>query len=166
MSTLSEWLRLAGLESYERTFSESGVNLDVIPDLTEADLKELGLSLGDRKRFLKAAATLRPTALSGTEKPELPIALVALAKSPIPAAERRQLTVMFCDLVGSTALSAQLDPEDLRDLIGYITSLLRKQSPALTVSLQNTWGMAYSSILAIPRLTRTTRNKQYVPASQ
>ncbi len=118
MSTLSEWLRLAGLESYERTFSESGVNLDVIPDLAEADLKELGLSLGDRKRFLKAAATLRPTALSGTEKPELPIALVASAKSPIPAAERRQLTVMFCDLVGSTALSAQLDPEDLRDLIG------------------------------------------------
>src|ERR1700720_354003 len=98
MSTLSEWLRLAGLESYERTFSESGVNLDVISDLTEADLKELGLSLGDRKRFLKAAATLRP--LSGTEKPELPIALVAMAKSPIPAAERRQLTVMFCDLVG------------------------------------------------------------------
>src|SRR6266566_6887734 len=118
MSTLSEWLRLAGLESYERTFSESGVNLDVIPDLAEADLKELGLSLGDRKRFLKAAATLRPTALSGTEKPELPIALVASAKSPIPAAERRQLTVMFCDLVGSTALSAQLDPEDLRELIG------------------------------------------------
>ena len=63
MSTLSEWLRLAGLESYERAFSESGVNLDVVPDLSETDLKELGLSLGDRKRFLKAAATLRPTAL-------------------------------------------------------------------------------------------------------
>src|SRR6266480_7291965 len=120
MSTLSEWLRLAGLESYERAFSESGVNLDVVPDLSETDLKALGLSLGDRKRFLKAAATLRPTALPEAEKSELHIASIAPTKPARPsmAAERRQLTVMFCDLVGSTALSAQLDPEDLRELIG------------------------------------------------
>jgi len=66
----AKWvLRLAGLESYERTFSESGVNLDVIPDLTEADLKELGLSLGDRKRFLKAAATLRQRLCRGPKSP-------------------------------------------------------------------------------------------------
>jgi class 3 adenylate cyclase/predicted ATPase len=120
MTALSEWLRRAGLEAYEGAFAESGVDLDVIPDLGEADLKEIGLSLGDRKRFLRAAAALRPAPMTGSGKPEQHVTPVAPARTAVPssAAERRQLTVMLCDLVGSTALSAQLDPEDMRELIG------------------------------------------------
>ena len=119
MSALGEWLRHAGLEAYEAAFANSGVDLDVIPDLGEADLKEIGLSLGDRKRFLKAAAALKPRSAATPGTPEH-IAPGTPSRSALPtlAAERRQLTVMFCDLVGSTTLSAQLDPEDMRELIG------------------------------------------------
>jgi class 3 adenylate cyclase len=88
--------------------------MDVLPDLADADLKELGVSLGERRRLLKAALTLRPQHAppdaSPSEGPESP------PMGP-PSAERRQLTVVFVDLVGSTALSIRLDPEDLRELI-------------------------------------------------
>ena len=80
--------------------------MDVLPDLSDSDLKEIGLPLGDRKRLLMAALRLEEPARRKSE----------LTTSPKTEAERRQLTVMFCDLVGSTALSHQLDPEDLRDV--------------------------------------------------
>jgi class 3 adenylate cyclase len=86
--------------------------LGVLPDLTDADLEKLGVLLGHRKRLPKAIADLnRTTAESGP-----PLAVVSAPTAD--AAERRQLTVMFCDLVGSTALAAQLDPEDMRGIIG------------------------------------------------
>ncbi|VIO78634.1 adenylate/guanylate cyclase domain-containing protein [Bradyrhizobium ivorense] len=97
---VGEWLRGLGLEQYETAFREAEVGADVLPDLTDADLVELGVSLGNRKRLLKAVAALRGPA------PQVP-----------DEAERRQLTVMFCDLVGSTEISARLDPEDMRDVI-------------------------------------------------
>jgi len=104
---VSQWLEQLGLSQYVGLFTENEVDVDVLPDLTEQDLKDLGIPLGHRKKLLKAIAVF--------------VASSAVDRRPVPAAradaERRQLTVMFCDLVGSTALSTQLDPEDLREVI-------------------------------------------------
>ena len=104
------WLRGLGLGQYEGTFRESEIEADVLPELTEVDLEKLGLPLGPRKRILKAIANL-----GDEDKSPRPTSLVR--PSSEDAAERRQLTVMFCDLAGSTALSARLDPEDMRQVI-------------------------------------------------
>jgi len=112
---ISGWLQSHGLEQYEDLFRANQIEMDVLPDLTESDLEKIGLSLGARKRLLKAISTLG----DGTMAAERP----SPVKRPQNAehnAERRQLTVMFCDLVGSTALSERLDPEDMRGIIrGY-----------------------------------------------
>jgi class 3 adenylate cyclase/predicted ATPase len=109
---VAEWLRALGLEQYERAFRENEIDERVLPSLTGEDLRDLGVTLvGHRRRLLDAIAALR----AGT-----PVAAVTAASGDAPAqpeAERRQLTVMFCDLVGSTALSTRHDPEDLRELI-------------------------------------------------
>jgi class 3 adenylate cyclase/predicted ATPase len=105
------WLRSLGLGQYEGVFRANEIEADVLPDLSEADLEGLGLPLGPRKRILKAIANLADT--DGVSRAG-PRATVSVADD---AAERRQLTVMFCDLVGSTALSARLDPEDMRQVI-------------------------------------------------
>jgi class 3 adenylate cyclase/predicted ATPase len=98
------WLRELGLERYEPAFRDSEITAAVLPELTEADLKELGLPLGPRKLLLKAIASL----------PDGPAPESAPAPKAITReADRRQLTVLFCDLVGSTELSARLDPEDM-----------------------------------------------------
>jgi predicted ATPase/class 3 adenylate cyclase len=94
------WLRGLGLERYERAFRDAEVTPEILPELTEADLRELGLPLGPRKAVLKA---IRDLAAPTGDAPS--------------QAERRQLTVLFADLVGSTALSASLDPEDMREVI-------------------------------------------------
>src|SRR5882762_2400712 len=106
---LAAWLQGLGLGQYEGTFRENEIEADVLRDLTEADLEKLGLPLGPRKRILKAIANLGEA--QKTSEAE------STAPPPQNAAERRQLTVMFCDLVGSTALSARLDPEDMRLVI-------------------------------------------------
>lgn len=106
--SFEDWLREHGLERYAPTFRANDVDFEVIRALSESDLKELGLTLGSRKRFLAAVADL-PLELSG-KRPEL------RAQTP-SGTERRQLTVMFCDLVGSVALAEQLDPEKLRKLV-------------------------------------------------
>jgi class 3 adenylate cyclase len=105
------WLRSLGLGQYEALFRASEIDADILPELTEADLEKLGVSLGHRKRLLRAISGL-------TAAETLPAPSVPAGARPHDAAERRQLTVMFCDLVGSTALSARLDPEDLRGIIG------------------------------------------------
>jgi class 3 adenylate cyclase len=105
------WLRELGLERYEPAFRENEIDWEVLPELTEADLEKLGLLLGPRKKLLKATAELsgKPIALSPEAAPP---------PRPLrPEAERRQLTVLFCDLVDSTALSARLDPEQMREVI-------------------------------------------------
>jgi class 3 adenylate cyclase len=101
---IEKWLHGLALQQYAATFRANGIDAEVLPELTEADLEKLGIVLGHRKRLLKAIAASR--------KPE------AVEAVPPAGAERRQLTVMFCDLVGSTALASRLDPEDLRDVIG------------------------------------------------
>ena len=109
---VAAWLRDLGLGQYEGVFRESEIEADVLPELTEADLEKLGLPLGPRKRILKAIANLG-------EAPKTSV-VESVAPRPEGAAERRQLTVMFSDLAGSTALSARLDSEDMRHVIrGY-----------------------------------------------
>ena len=107
---VAEWLRDLGLEQYADAFRENAIDAEVLRDLTAEDIRELGVTpIGHRRRLLTAIA-----ALGGGASPAEP----APVSSSAPAeAERRQLTVMFCDLVGSTALSAQLDPEDYRDVV-------------------------------------------------
>src|SRR5215831_18595477 len=110
------WLESIGLGRYADIFAQNRVDLDVLPDLNEADLAELGIPLGDRKRLLRAIASLVDLTDRNT-----PGATRVRSSGPpsagIAVAERRQLTVMFCDMIGSTTLSEQLDPEDLRDII-------------------------------------------------
>src|SRR5499426_1495874 len=104
------WLRSLGLGQYEALFRASEIDADILAELTEVDLEKLGVPLGHRKRLLRAISGLTAAeTLSAASAP-------AVAK-PHDAAERRQLTVMFCDLVGSTALSAHLDPEELREVV-------------------------------------------------
>jgi hypothetical protein len=134
------WLHGLGLERYEAAFRDNEIDWALLPKLTADDLKDLGVSLvGHRRKLLDAIAEL-----SAAEAPAAPIPPTApTGASPLPApampspgahpgaapphaaearaaaeAERRQLTIMFCDLVGSTPLAASLDPEDLRDVIG------------------------------------------------
>jgi class 3 adenylate cyclase/predicted ATPase len=110
---LGGWLRGLGLGQYEATFRENGIDADVLPDLTDTDLEKLGVLLGHRKRLLKAIA-----GLGGADRELAPSQPTAkIEPKPHDTAERRQLTVMFCDLVGSTAISARLDPEDMRGVI-------------------------------------------------
>ena len=105
---IAAWLHSLGMQQYEEAFRDNAIDPALLPELTADDLKDLGVSLvGHRRKLLAAIATLRS---DDSPKPEAPAAA--------STAERRQLTVMFCDLVGSTALSAQLDPEDLRGIIG------------------------------------------------
>ncbi len=106
MSGVREWLRSHGLSEYADRFAENRIDLSILPDLTDEDLKELGVLLGDRRRMLRAIAEFAPTL-------QFP---GALATEPLEEAERRQVTVMFADLVGSTALSTGMDPEDLREV--------------------------------------------------
>ena len=101
------WLRNLGLGQYESAFIKNAIDTDVLPELTEGDLEKLGVPLGDRKRLIKAIKAMAggsPSALIASEVGE---------NAPSDAAERRHLTVMFCDLVGSAALSARLIAEDM-----------------------------------------------------
>src|SRR6476646_5412216 len=109
------WLRNLGLGKYEPAFVENAIDFDVLPELTEGDLEKLGMTLGDRKRFIKAIKAMAGDSPGAPSRSE--VDGPSGNYSPMAAAERRHLTVMICDLVGSTALSARLDPEDMRALI-------------------------------------------------
>jgi class 3 adenylate cyclase len=108
---VAEWLRTLGLDQYEPAFRENKIEADLLPSLTAEDLKDLGvLPFGHRRRLLAAIAALQCTPTVG------PVVEAVTSAAKLDA-ERRQVTVMFCDLVGSTALSARFDPEDLREVI-------------------------------------------------
>jgi class 3 adenylate cyclase/predicted ATPase len=110
MQPIAEWLAKIGLERYAAAFAENDIDVAILPHLTDADLEKIGVSLGHRRKMLAAIAEL------GGAVPASPHPALAERK-PQDAAERRQVTVMFSDLVGSTALSARMDPEDLREVI-------------------------------------------------
>ena len=110
---IEAWLQGLGLERYITAFRDNEIDREVLPRLTSEDLKEIGVAaIGHRRKLLDAIAALGASAAGTTPTG-------AVSDAPAPAeAERRQLTVMFCDLVGSTAIATRLDPEDLRAVIG------------------------------------------------
>ena len=129
------WLRNLGLEQYEATFRENAINEKVLPNLTAEDLKDMGVSVvGHRRVLLDAITALR------TAPAQAPDAASTTDKPPKDTAERRQVTVMFSDLVGSTALSARMDPEDLREVISAYQKWPRPFSGSAGL-WRSTWGM-------------------------
>jgi class 3 adenylate cyclase/predicted ATPase len=117
MQQIADWLEKLGLGQYAPRFAENDINFAILSDLTDQDLKEIGVpSLGHRRQLLRAIAELNSVE-KGAPK-FAPETAAPVTPQPQNAAERRQLTVMFVDLVGSTALSARLDPEDMREIVG------------------------------------------------
>ena len=115
MQQIADWLQKLGMAEYTQCFVENDIDFTILGDLTDQDLEKIGIaSLGHRRKLLRAIANLETI-----EKAAPAAAVVAAPASPLPldTAERRQVTVMFSDLVGSTALSARMDPEDLREVI-------------------------------------------------
>jgi len=111
VATITEWLASLGLPEYAQLFADNSIDdVSILRDLTDQDLKDVGVPLGHRRKMLRAIAELSGAVPAG------PRSSVQAEPKPQDAAERRQLTVMFSDLVGSTALSTKLDPEDLRSV--------------------------------------------------
>src|SRR5215831_12621734 len=135
MQQIVDWLEKLGMSEYAQRFAENRIDFSVLPDLTDQDLEKLGVVLGDRRKMLRAIAAMAGVPAAGA----LPAPVTAYvtrepAPSPVSAAaeatgERRHLTVMFCDLVGSTSISAKLDAEEWRDLV---RSYLDAASEAVT----------------------------------
>ena len=115
---LAEWLGRHGLDRHARTFAENNIDFSVLPDLTEDDLEKLGISLGHRKKLLRAIEAITAARQpSGTTTAAANIPTPSTPLEQYREAEFRQITVMFCDLVGSMQLSEKLDPEDVQRLI-------------------------------------------------
>src|SRR5580692_9091720 len=110
MQPIADWLAKLSMSEYAERFEANRIDVSVLPDLTDLDLEKLGVLLGDRRKILRAIRELAQPLSRSAQDP-------APAEPTRDEAERRQLTVMFCDLVGSTALSAKLDPEDLRGIV-------------------------------------------------
>src|SRR5215831_19961579 len=124
---IARWLEGLGLGQYQHAFHRSDVDTAVLPELTADDLTALGVtSIGHRRKLLAAIAALRPARPSAAETTAAGSTTFAHPHTPVADAERRQVTVMFCDLVGSTALSSRLDPEDLWQVIGAYHSCVTK----------------------------------------
>jgi hypothetical protein len=111
MQQIAEWLAKLGMSEYAERFAENAIDFGVLPDLTDQDLKDIGVLLGHRRKLLRAIAELNEALPPKAAPP------AAVSITPQDAAERRQITVMFSDLVGSTALAGRMDPEDLREVI-------------------------------------------------
>src|SRR6516162_10862961 len=141
MQQIADWLQKLGISEYVQRFVENDIDFEVLSELTDTDFDRLGVSIGHRRKLLKALATgvppgaaaLPSSPIASSLTPEPSRAVEAARPSPpsiaVAAGERRYLTVMFCDLVGSTSISAQLDAEEWRDLV---RSYLDAASEAVT----------------------------------
>jgi class 3 adenylate cyclase/tetratricopeptide (TPR) repeat protein len=141
---VGEWLRSLGLSQYETVFRESEIDTDVLPELTDADLEKLGLPLGHRKRLLKAIAAFSASDSRASAPPPQ-------RAPPQTDAERRHLTVMFCDLVGSTTISASLDAEDWRNLVNTYLDEASKAVTALGGHVLKKLGDGLMALFGHPR---------------
>jgi class 3 adenylate cyclase len=106
------------MSEYAKPFAENRIDFSVLPDLTDQDLEKLGVLLGDRRKRLRTIASLDNTRAAPPRAAASAPSLTAPLREASGAGERRYLTVMFCDLVDSTGISAQLDAEEWRDLVG------------------------------------------------
>jgi class 3 adenylate cyclase/tetratricopeptide (TPR) repeat protein len=146
------WLRGLGLGRYEEKFRENKINFDVLADLTDGDLRELGVSLGDRRRLLKAIAELGPQQPLTTHALSTPAAPTpAQSFAQLDSAERRPITVMFCDLVGSTELAVALDVEDWRYLVNTYLDEASRAVTELGGHVLKTLGDGLMALFGYPR---------------
>jgi class 3 adenylate cyclase len=161
---LGEWLRSLGLGKYEAAFRENEIDETVLPSLTEEHLKHLGVTaLGHRLKLLEAIAALRTDA--GAKAPAADAATPSTAPSAPPEdrAERRQVTVMFSDLVGSTALSARMDPEDLREIISAYQRCVAGAVQRFGGFVAKYMVTGFWFISATPKPMRTTQSERCAP---
>jgi class 3 adenylate cyclase len=123
---IAAWLRELGLERYEDAFRENEIEVEILPKLTADAVKDIDVTIvGHRRKLLEAIAALAEPALAPHAEPS---ALAEAAPKARPAeAERRQLTVLFCDLVGSTELAARLDPEDMGACLRLLSEIVARQ---------------------------------------
>src|SRR5215471_6432319 len=156
------WLRSLGLGKYEAAFRENDIDETVLPGLTHETLKELGVaSIGHRVKLLDAIAALRKDDSGKTPSVEAATTSSVPSVHPGDRAERRQVTVMFSDLVGSTALSARMDPEDLREVISAYQKCVANIVQRFGGFVAKYMGDGSWCISVIPKPTRTTLSGQY-----
>jgi class 3 adenylate cyclase len=117
MQQIADWLEKLGMSEYAQRFAENDIDVEVLSELTDKDFDRLGVSIGHRRKIMRAIREFAPSPVSGVPE-RFASAATDTQAAPRDTAERRQVTVMFSDLVGSTALSTRMDPEDLRNLIG------------------------------------------------
>jgi class 3 adenylate cyclase len=164
------WLRGLGLEQYLEAFQANAIDVHILPELTADDVKELGVGpVGHRRKLLAAIAALRADRSLGNKDPSgprypPPARAKATSREPQSSVERRRLTIMFCDLVGSTALSSRLDPEDLREVIGAYYQCCAEVVDSFDGYLARHLGDGVLSISGIRKRMKTIRSAQFVPA--
>ena len=157
------WLRRLGLEQYEAAFRENDIDDAVLPRLTHENLKELGVaSLGHRVKLLDAIAALRNNASGNAPSVDAATTSSAANRHPEDRAERRQVTVMFSDLVGSTALSARMDPEDLREVVSAYHKCVAEVVRRFGGFVAQIWATACWSTLATQRPMRMMPSERCV----
>jgi hypothetical protein len=164
MQQIADWLKKLGMPEYGGRFAENGVDFSVLPHLTDQDLKDMGVLLGHRRKMLAAIGELssKPAAPPppATGAPIAPAAIptaspIAPAKEAI--GERRYLTIMFCDLVDSTGIAAQLDAEEWRDLVNAylddasaaVTEMGGHVAKKLGDGLMALFGYLFATIVAV-----------------
>ena len=154
MQEIADWLDKLGMSEYAQRFAENGIDFSVLPDLTDQDLEDMGVVLGHRRKILRAIAELTDAG-KAAQRPTAP-AEATSAVRPQDSAERRQVTVMFSDLVGSTALSARMDPEDLREVISAYQKCVAETVQRFGGFVAKYMGDGVLFTSAIRRRTRTT----------
>jgi hypothetical protein len=156
MQQVADWLKKLGMSEYVERFAQERIEIDVLPELTDQDLERLSIPLGHRRRMLRAIREL------AGPPPESSQTAATTEPTRRDDAERRQVTVMFSDLVGSTALSTRMDPEDLREVIAAY-----QRCVAVTVaSSPDIWVTARSFTSAIRQRMRMMPSVQFGPASR
>jgi SAM domain (Sterile alpha motif)/Adenylate and Guanylate cyclase catalytic domain len=154
---IAGWLEKLGMSEYAQRFAENGIDVSVLQHLTDQDLKEIGVLLGHRRKILAAIAEL----VGAVQAPPQP----ALTESkPQDTAERRQVTIMFSDLVGSTALSARMDPEDLREIISAYQKSVAETVGRFGGFVAKYMGDGVLAYFGYPRRTSMMRSAPFGPA--
>src|ERR1043166_7582349 len=152
---MGAWLRGLNLEQYEGAFRENDIDAEVLSEVTADDLVALGItSVGHRRKLLAAIAALKSEPIHNRSIEQTSTASSSSSQI-LTGAERRYLTVLFCDLVGSTALASKRDPEDVRELLGSYHSAVSEEVAASTASLPNSWATGSSHISAPRKRMRT-----------
>ena len=156
MQQIADWLQTLGLGQYAQRFAENDIEIDVLSELTDQDFDRLGVSLGHRRRLLRAIRERNASPVTSVTEPQA--SAPAFEATTKDSAERRQVTVMFSDLVGSTALSARMDPEDLREVISAYQKCVAETVGRFGGFVAKYMGDGVLVYFGYPKRTRTTQS--------